>query len=193
MTPRGAPAAPGLVVALWAPYTALNTVFPGPLPTYTLGLILAGVAITALMWDGETPRDLGLSLAWPSAMGLLALAALSLFIALALIMGRAQPWRPLDDLVYAPASALGQEIYFRAALVAALRRLRTVPGCAAGPIQALLFALWHVRAFTVVPAALAVAVLVGTFAAGATWGWQAQRDHTILYALAEHTLFLIVQ
>lgn len=193
MTPRPMSRAALFVVALWAPYTALNTLFPGPLLTYSLGLILAGAALAMLRSGGVAPCDLGLCLARPSAAGLLALATLSLFIPLALSLGRGQPWQPLDDLVYAPASALGQELYFRAALLPALLGRRTIPSCAAVPLQALLFALWHVRAFRVVAVAPAVAVLAGAFAAGAIWGWQVRRDRTILYAVAEHTLFLIVQ
>ena len=38
---------------------------------------------------------------------------------------------------------------------------------------------------------LALVVLGGTCAAGALWGWQARRDGTLLYAFAQHLLFLL--
>jgi hypothetical protein len=37
------------VIALWLPYAALNTIFPGPHLTYALGLALAALGL-ALLW-----------------------------------------------------------------------------------------------------------------------------------------------
>jgi hypothetical protein len=36
------------VIALWLPYAALNTIFPGPHLTYTLGLALAALGLALL-------------------------------------------------------------------------------------------------------------------------------------------------
>ncbi len=182
-----------IVVALAAPYTALNTLFPGPLLTYTLGMALALSALGALLLTGMAPRELELRLALPSRAGALILALMLVFIPGALLAGRAQPLDWLKDLVYAPASALSQELYFRAALLVALTRLCRGDTRLALGLQALLFALWHVRAVAVVPPAQALAVLALTFVAGVLWGWQVQRDRTILWSTLEHTLFLIVQ
>ena len=115
------------------------------------------------------------------------------FIPAALLAGRGQPFSALDDLVYAPASALGQELYFRAALLVALARL-----CAGRPrlavvAQAALFALWHVRALLVVAPLPAFGALLLTFVAGLLWGAQVSRDRTVLWTVAEHALFLAVQ
>jgi len=192
---RGAPIprAAAAVVALWAPYTTLNTTFPGPFIAYGGGLALAGVALVALRRAGLTRRDLGLRLALPSRAGMAGLGLLCAFIPLALALGRGQGWRPLDDLVFAPASALGQELYFRAALLPALVVVcrGRAPVALAG--QALLFALWHLRAVRVVAPGPALAVLLATGVGGLVWGWQVQRDRTVLYAAAQHALFLAVQ
>jgi Type II CAAX prenyl endopeptidase Rce1-like len=182
-----------LVVALWVPYAALNTIFPSPIVTYTLGLLLAACALGMLLLSDESPRTLYLRLVLPSRVGLLILLPMLVFIPGALLAGRGQPFRPLDDLIYAPASALGQELYFRAALLVALARL-----CARRPrlavvVQAALFSLWHVRAFLVVATLPALGALLLTFVAGLLWGTQASRDRTILWSVVEHTLFLIVQ
>jgi hypothetical protein len=183
-----------VVVALWAPYALLNTLFPGPLLTYGLGLLIALVALGLLWSAGVSPRACFLAVAPPSRQGLVLLALLSAFIPAVLPLGRGQPFSWLDDLVYAPASALGQELYFRSALLVALgmawRRgdVRLAPGG-----QALAFALWHMRVFRVAPLAPAVGVLVVTFVAGLLWGIQVRRDSTVLYAVLQHALFLAIQ
>jgi hypothetical protein len=189
------PASPAawIVVGLTAPYILLNTVFPGPMLTYTLGMALALLALGALLLAGVTPRELGLHITAPSRQSAIILALMLVFIPGALLVGRVQPLGWLKDLVYAPASALAQEIYFRAALLAALTRLCRGNTRLALTLQALLFALWHLRAFTVATVAQAVAVLALTLLAGLLWGWQVQRDRTIFWSTLEHTLFLIVQ
>ncbi len=187
------PVAAWIIVGLAAPYILLNTVFPGPALTYTLGMAIALLALVVLLLAGVTPRELCLRLSLPSRQGALVLALLLVFIPGALLVGRAQPLGSLNDLVYAPASALAQELYFRAALLVALNHLSRGNIRLALALQALLFALWHIRAFEVATTAQAAAVLALTFLAGLLWGWQAQRDRTILYTFLQHTLFLIVQ
>jgi membrane protease YdiL (CAAX protease family) len=192
--PTAATPAALIVIALWAPYVVLNTLFPGPLPTYGLGLLIALVALGLLWSAGVSPRACFLAVAPPSRQGLVLLALLSAFIPAVLLLGRGQPFNWLEDLVYTPASALGQELYFRSALLVALgmawRRgdVRIAPGG-----QALAFALWHARAFRVAPLAPAVGVLVVTFVAGLLWGMEVRRDRTVLYAVLQHALFLAIQ
>jgi hypothetical protein len=181
------------VVALWVPYAALNTIFPGPLLTYAIGLLLAALAMSALLLSGDSPRTLSLRFASPSRFGLLILLLMLAFIPGALLAGRGQPFSALDDLVYAPASALGQELYFRAVLLVALARLFTGRPRLTVLAQAVFFALWHVRAFLVVAPLPALGALLLTFVAGLLWGAQVSRDRTVLWVAAEHTLFLIVQ
>jgi membrane protease YdiL (CAAX protease family) len=116
---------------------------------------------------------------------------LSAYIPLALLAGFGQPWSWVTVLIYAPASAIGQEIYVRAALLSALTKLVPRRPWASVLLQATLYALWHARAFRVVPVAPALAVLAGTLVAGVLWGWEVHHDRTVIYAVAQHTLFLI--
>jgi membrane protease YdiL (CAAX protease family) len=182
-----------IVIALWAPYALLNVLFPGPLLTHGLGLLIAVVALGLLWSAGVSPRACFLALAPPSRQGLVLLALLSAFIPAVLLLGRGQPFNWLEDLVYAPASALGQELYFRSALLVALGMVWHDNARLALAGQALAFALWHVRAFRVAPLAPAVGVLVVTFVAGLLWGMQVRRDRTVLYAVLQHALFLAIQ
>jgi hypothetical protein len=191
--PLGFPTAAAIVIALWVPYAALNWAYPGPAVTYAAGLCLAALALGALGLAGITPRHCCVRVAPLSRRGAAILLALSCFIPLALVAGRGQPWDWLGDLVFAPASALAQELYFRAALLYVLARLFQDRLRRAILLQAALFALWHARAFRVVAPAPALGVLALTLAAGLLWGWQVKRDATVLYAAAQHALFLIVQ
>ncbi|HEV2238253.1 MAG TPA: CPBP family intramembrane glutamic endopeptidase [Ktedonobacterales bacterium] len=186
------PLAAGIVIALLLPYTVLNTLFPGPVVTYALGLVLAALALGALWLAGVAPGACGVRVAPLSRRGAWALLALALYVPATVLAGVSQPWSWVAALVYAPASALGQELYFRGALLAAVRRLMPARQWHAVALQALAFAVWHVRAFRVVAPGLALLALGGTALAGAVWGWQARRDSTLLYAWLEHTLFLIV-
>jgi membrane protease YdiL (CAAX protease family) len=177
-----------IVIALWLPYTLLNLFFPGPALTYALGLVIALLALISLKL-AHVPA-IGIYPHIPSRESVVALAILTLFIPFALLIGRGQPWDWLGNIVYAPASALGQELYFRSALLTACG---THGSRRAILLQATLFALWHARAFRVVPAWEALLVLLGTFVAGVVWGWQVRRDDTTFYAFIQHLLFLIVQ
>ena len=187
------PIATRFVVALWFPYAALNTIFPSPALTYVLGLAVAVCALVALRLAGLSWQDLYLRAAWPSRVGGLLLLTMMVFVPAALLAGRGQAWQPRDALVYAPLSAIGQELYFRAALLPVMLRCYPSRPRLALTLQALAFALWHARAFRVVPPVQASGALLLLCAAGLVWGWQVRHDRTVLYAVAQHTLFLIVQ
>lgn len=181
-----------IVLALWAPYAVLNTIYPGPALTYGLSLLIACGAIGVLWWSGLSPRCCFLRRRLLSARGAFLLAVLSLFLPLALLAGLWQSFHALDALVYAPASAIAQELYFRAALLTVLLR-QSGGERRAVPLQALLFSLWHARAFRVTSPPVAGTVLAVVFLGGLFWGWQVARDRTVLYAMVQHTLFLAVQ
>jgi membrane protease YdiL (CAAX protease family) len=177
-----------IVMVLWLPYMLLNLFFPGPVLTYALGLSIALLALISLKL-AHVPA-IGIYPRIPSRESVVALAILTLFIPLALLIGRGQSWDWLGNMVYAPASALGQELYFRSALLTAFGRYGSRRAIL---LQATLFALWHARAFRIVPAWEALLVLLGTFIAGIIWGWQVRKDNTTFYAFIQHLLFLIVQ
>lgn len=180
------------VLALWPPYVALNTIFPGPALTYALGGTIALTALALLVLAGLRAEELLVRVALPSREGGLALAALAAILPLAVVAGQGERWDWLEAFVAAPASGIAQELYFRAALLATLERLSTGrPGVAVSG-QALLFALWHLRAFRVVWWPQALVVLLGAFVAAWIWGWQVRRDRTVTYAAAQHAIFLAV-
>jgi membrane protease YdiL (CAAX protease family) len=100
-------------------------------------------------------------------------------------------WSWLPALLYAPASGIAQELYFRSSLLPALER--ALPGRPAAALfaHAAVFVGFHYRTFAAVPS-LPPAILVATvlFLAGCAWGWQVQRDGTVLWAMIQHSLFL---
>ncbi len=182
--------AAGVVIALAAPYTLLNLVFPSPALAYGLGLAIAAAALGMLWLAGVPPAACFVRVAPLSRGGALALTGLMLYLPVAVWLGSGHPRDWAIELAYAAASALGQELYFRGALLAALGRIGATRGWRAVALQALAFAIWHARAFRVVAPGLALAVLGGTLVAGALWGWQARRDGTMLCAWAQHAVFL---
>ncbi len=100
-------------------------------------------------------------------------------------------WQWLPALVYAPASGIAQELYFRASLLPAFEIL-TRNKYIALVLHGLVFIVFHLRTFLAMglqPVAI-VTVLV-LFAAGCAWGWQVQRDRTVVWAMLQHSLFLM--
>jgi hypothetical protein len=185
------PLAAGIVIALAVPYTVLNTLFPGPVLTYASGLAIALVALGVLWLAGMPPAACAVRVAPLSRRGALVLGGLLLYLPVALWLGSGHPRDWVAVLVYAPASALGQELYFRGALLAVLGQIGAARGRRAVALQALAFAVWHVRAFRVVAPGLALLALSGTFVAATMWGWQTRRDGTLIYACLQHTAFLL--
>jgi CAAX prenyl protease-like protein len=178
------------VIALWLPYVALNTIFPGPQITYLLAMALAALGLFLLRLSGISLGACYVRVGALSRQGALLLLPMLVVLPAALLVGRLQPWRPLDDLVYAPLSALAQELYFRGGLLVALATVCRGRKRMALAVQGALFGLWHLRAFTAVPMLPAAGIIVVTTIAGLLWGLQAQRDRTMLYAAAEHALIL---
>jgi hypothetical protein len=178
------------VIALWLPYAALNTIFPGPHVTYPLGLALAALGLLILRLSGLSLAECYVRVGTLSWRGALLLLLVLVILPAALLAGRIQPWRPLDGLVYAPVSALAQELYFRGGLLVALATVCRGRKRFALATQSALFGLWHLRAFLAVPVLPAAGIIVATAIAGLLWGLQAQRDRTMLYSAAEHTLIL---
>ncbi len=188
------PIALSVTALLAVAYTYLEFVQP-PEPRYAaLSLVIALAAVSSLRALGFSREDLRLHFAPLSHTGaLMLLAATALMLP---ILGSSTAflgWRWLPALVYAPASGISQELFFRGSVLPALER--ALPG---RPVIALLchtvvFVAWHVRTFTLLPSlpvALLVAVVIAL--AGIAWGRQVQRDGTVVWAIAQHSLFLMV-
>jgi hypothetical protein len=99
-------------------------------------------------------------------------------------------WQWLPALVYAPASGIAQELYFRASLLPAFEKWAGNKDFAL-VLHGLVFIVFHLRTFIAIglqPIAILTAVVL--FAAGCVWGWQVQRDRTVVWAMLQHSLFL---
>lgn len=184
------------MILAWLAYTALNTVYPGDALTSLLAFIPGVVGIAALLAAGLTLEECYLRAAPVSRGGIAAFAAMTaLFIPSMLFTGRWAGWNWLAALVYAPASGIAQELFFRAALLPALLwAFRTSKHQTALALFATtgLFVVWHLRTFILAPIGGDIGTLVFTSLGGIVWGWQVQRDRTVLWAMAFHTGLLMI-
>lgn len=181
------------VLLLFIPYTVLNTAYPGPELSYSLGAVLALGVLALGLAAGLTPQALYLGrprLSWISAVSLVAMSVL--------LAGEiAYVWRnggPSigNAVTYGLLSGVAQELFFRSALLGVFTKICRRAGPAI-VLQALLFAVWHVgRAFLSVSPGLALLAVLGVFVAGCFWGRQAVRERSFVGCAAQHSLFLII-
>ena len=59
-------------------------------------------------------------------------------------------------------------------------------------VHSAVFALWHLRMLTQMPVPVALVSLAVMFLAGTGWGWQTMHDRTVVWAMVQHSLFLMV-
>lgn len=188
----------GVVILLWSGYMVLQTLSVlgrvsegwSAIAGFVPGLLGVGVLLAA----GLSRRECFLAVEPLSRRGLAVLVAV-LVLALAAILpfGVWQGWSWMTALVYAPASGVSQELFFRAALLpaiqAALRRR-------AGPaliLHSVLFGLWHIGPlFLGAPPWAVAAVMLVPFLSGIGWGWQVRHDRTVVWAMAQHSLIWVV-
>jgi membrane protease YdiL (CAAX protease family) len=187
-------AALAVTLAMAAVYTALD-VLSLPEPLFALLAFIPGTtSLGALALAGLTRPGLNLRLARISGVGLAALAATT--ILLLPILGSSTTWlgwRWVPALVYAPASGIAQELYFRSALLPGLEHALKGRRLLSLVVHAAIFVGFHVRTFRALPSLpLGVLVAAVLFLAGCGWGWQVQRDRTVLWAMLQHSLFLML-
>jgi membrane protease YdiL (CAAX protease family) len=190
--------AAGLVVLLWLAYTALQTLFVMQHLSEALAAILGFIpgilGVSALLVAGLTPGDCHLRVAPLSRMGLAVLAAV-FFFALAAILpfGVWTGWNWIAAFVYAPASGISQELFFRAALLPAIMVTFKNRPFLALVLHSALFGLWHIGPlFVGAPLWAVVAILFVPFLSGIGWGWQVQWDKTVVWAMVQHSFIWII-
>lgn len=190
-SPRLSPgAAAGVVLALWAPYALYFALAPEGPWGVVVGALPGLVSVGVLLLAGFRPAQCFLSPAGLSRAGAWALAAVTLLMVPILATGRWSGWDWFAVLVAAPASGVTQELYFRSALLPVLLRwLSTTPALL---LHSGVFALWHLRMLTQMPVPVALVSLAVMFLAGTGWGWQTMRDRTVYWAMAQHSVFLMV-
>lgn len=184
----------GVLGVLFVAFTWIELTQP-PEPRYAaLSMLIAVLAVLVLRVGGWSAVDLRLSVRRLSRRGgLLLLAATTLMLPILGSTTGFVGWQWLPALVYAPASGMAQELFFRASVLPALERV--MPGRRRAPllIHSAVFVAWHLRTFTLLPS-LPVGLVVATvlFLAGMAWGGQVRHDGTVVWSIAQHSVFLAI-
>lgn len=192
------PVVMGVVGLLWIGYTALQTLFvvervPEPWSAI-LGFVPGILGIAALRAAGASRAQLFLQVAPLSRGGTAVLTAIFVYALAAIVpFGIWRGWNWSAALVYAPASGVSQELFFRAVLLPALLlALKERPRLAL-VLHSALFGLWHIGPFFVgAPIWAAFAVVLVPFMSGIGWGWQVRHDKTVLWAMIQHSLIWVI-
>jgi membrane protease YdiL (CAAX protease family) len=180
------------VGAAWAAGTLLTGIMPDGVYDIVLLLLAAG-AVGALLAAGFDRASCGLRWSRPSPMGVVVAVSYAVLASPAIFLSATYTGLNLAHLLLlAPLSGIAQELLFRSAVLPALfwatgRRLGV-----ALPLQALLFAAWHVLPALQAPVGGFVAIMVTTFIGGMAWGWSAHRDGTVVWVAAIHVAMLMV-
>lgn len=188
----------GIVICLWLGYATLQTlsVVEGVNVSTAalLGFLPGLLGIVVLLAGGFSRVDCYLRIRPLSWRGFAVLAAVFVFALVAILpAGEWQGWSWVTALVYAPASGMAQELFFRAVLLPALEwMIKRRPGLAL-ILHSALFALWHIGPlFLGAPAWAVVAILCVPFLSGIGWGWQVRHDRTVLWAMVQHSLIWVI-
>jgi len=184
---------PVSIFLLWIAYTVIYTVQLNDTLATFLEFLPGVLGIITLYASGFTTQDLYLRKGSLSVKGAILLTAFLFVLVPILLTGEWVGWHWLPFLVYAPASGIAQELFFRASLLPLLIKIFRGKTAPAVIIQASLFALWHVPlAFSQAPLGGAFAVTVVTFIGGIVWGWQVQHNKTVYWAMAQHIVYLMI-
>lgn len=184
--------AAAIVVLLWLAYTVIYTLHPTDELAAALEFIPGILGLGTLALAGFSRDECFLRAAPISRTGLALLGVFFIFLTPILLTGEWSGWNWKSALVFAPASGISQELFFRATLMPTLLKVLGGRTLLAVTVHSVLFAAWHMPvAFTTAPIAGAVAVILVTFIGGMIWGWQVQRDRTVAWAMGQHVLYLI--
>lgn len=191
-------AAAGLVLLLWLGYTFLQTLFVFGAVSEGLSSLLALLpgllGAGALLLSGVSRKDCFLVYKPLSRQGFAVLAAVFVFALAAILpVSQWQGWSWKAALLIAPASGISQELFFRAALLPALKQIFPGQPRKSLLLHAALFGLWHIGPlFVGAPLWAVFAVMLVPFLSGIGWGWQVQRDGTVCWAMIQHSLIWVV-
>ena len=192
------PVALAAVFLLWAGYTWLQTLGVvgalGESWSAVLGFLPGILGVGVLLAAGWSRQECFLisgRLSWP---GLVVLAAVFVFALSAILpVMEYQGWSWTRALVLAPVEGIAQELFFRASLLPAFRRI--LPGRPGWALvgHSVLFGLWHIGPLFVGAPVWAVLAVMGVpFLCGLGWGWQVQRDRTVVWAMVQHSLIWVI-
>ena len=187
-----------VVLFLWLVYASLQTLFVvGYLSeawSTLLGFAPGALGVGLLLLAGRSRADCFLQVRRLSWAGFGVLAAVTLFALSAVLpFGTRQGWSWVAALVYAPASGISQELFFRSCLLPAFQMVFKRRSVLAQLLHSLLFGLWHIGPlFIGAPLWAVMAVMFVPFLSGLGWGWQVQRDRTVVWAMLQHSLILVI-
>lgn len=188
----------GLVILIWIGYTTLQTLSVLQLVSEAMSALLSFVpgilGVAVLLAAGLSRQDCFLRLERLSWAGFAVLVAV-FFLALAAVLpaGEWQGWDWTAALIYAPASGVSQELFFRSALLPAVQLALRKRVRLALVVHSLLFGLWHIGPlFLGAPIWAVLAVMFVPFVCGIGWGWQVQRDRTVVWAMIQHSLIWVI-
>jgi len=182
-----------IILFLWAVYTTIFTLHPSDAISAIIEFIPGVISIIVLSFAGFSSEQCYLRLATISKQGLFLLTIFTLALIPILMTGEWVGWSWLPVLVYATASGISQELFFRSSLLPVVISVFKEKRFMAVFVHSLLFTLWHVPlAFTKAPIPGAIAVTIVTFIGGMIWGWQVQRDRTVYWAMIQHVIYLMI-
>jgi hypothetical protein len=175
-------------------YTLLDNIQPAEPWLSLLAFFPGVVSFITLRLGGASPLVLRLRIDKLSFAGLLTLGATSILLLPILTSSTSWiGWHWLPALVYAPASGIAQELYFRAALLPGLEQVFDNRKTTALIIHSALFVGFHYRTFQAIPSLpMGLVIAAVLFFAGCGWGWQVQRDRTVFWASLHHSIFLVL-
>jgi membrane protease YdiL (CAAX protease family) len=175
-------------------YTVVYSLHPGDPLAAVLEIIPGILAVSTLVATGFQRETYYLHIAPISRAGAALLAASIIFMPAVWLTGRWTGWNWAAALIFAPASAIAQELFFRSALLFILIATVKKRPFYAILIQSMLFAVWHIPNAYMggAPVIGVIAVVVVTFLCGLLWSSQVQRDGTIIWVMIYHSVLLMV-
>lgn len=181
-----------LVIILYAVFTVIYSLeLDDPVANvlyFAPGLL--GVSLLVYSFRLEL-SELSLRIAPISKSGLASLLIFTPFLAPILSTGDYIGWNWISVLVYAPASGIAQELFFRATLLPVFLKVFRHRPLLAIVFHSALFALWHLPPILMTDSSGAIPIVFVTFIGGLAWGWQTYRDKTVIWSMAHHSLFLM--
>ena len=186
------------VLLLWAGYTTLQTLgVMGHISvdmSAALGFIPGVLGVTILLLVGFKREDCFLVFNPISGKGLAILVVVFVFALSAMLPVMVwQGWSWKAALILAPAGGIAQELFFRSALLPALRHLFRRSAKIALVSHSVLFGLWHIGPlFLGAPVWAVIAVMTVPFLSGIGWGWQVVNDRTVIWAMVQHSLIWVI-
>jgi membrane protease YdiL (CAAX protease family) len=186
------------VFILWAVYTLFQVISVIGLISVDASLMLGFVpgllGLILLLSSGFTHWDCFLVIKPLSRKGFWVLAGVFVFALSAVLPFSVwEGWSWKAAFIYAPASGIAQELFFRSVLFPVTRALLPKRQTLALFLHSVLFGLWHIGPlFVGAPVWAVIAVMVVPFLCGLGWGWQVQHDRTVIWAMVQHSLIWVI-